>query len=169
MKVLHSEDNVHCEQLWTLSAEPVRLTAGSHITPTITRVFRQSSLMMRTLDINQTSIAAHPPLLVFNSDLNSHVSFIFTLFECQSVGSVFIMSFDLATRLWSQYLISPYNVAASIFSLIWVHDNAVLICAGHHWLSVYGCISNFRHLNIPGVDFCFYLFIKTSLIFSQLL
>lgn len=91
----------------------------------------------------------------FNSDLNSHVGFIFTSFEGQPVGSVFFffLSFDLATRPWRWYLISPHDVATLTCSLIRVHDNAVLICAGRHWLiwvTVFGCFFNFRHFNVRG-------------------
>lgn len=71
---------------------------------------------------------------------------------------VFIMSFDLATHPWDWYLISLYDVATLTCSLIRVLDNAVLICAGRHWLAAYGCYFNLRHLNIPGVDCCYFIF-----------
>ncbi|KAA0707270.1 Plexin-A2 Semaphorin receptor OCT [Triplophysa tibetana] len=61
---------------------------------------------------------------------SAHVGFIFTPFESQSVCSVSITSFDLATCLSIRYPISLYDVATSTSSLIRACDNVVLIGTG---------------------------------------
>ncbi len=169
MKVLHSVvswegHNVRCEQMWTLSCRACQTHrrkphhAHYHVvcTACVPTVIPDDANTRYQPNIDCSAPARACFQLRFEFSCQFHIYFIWWPV---SGLYVFIMSFDLATRPWSRYLISP--VWCSNIDLLpdpGVHDNTVLICAGRHWLAVYACFFNFRHLNIPGVYYYYYYF-----------